>query len=146
MYAAVLAANPRDSGTQVNAAQSRARLGGAYLKARDAGRARAEYREALTMAEPLGRAPTSSMAALYTLADTYAGLGDVSAFAATNATRGIERSRESRDAQTWYAKSLHAWQGIHNPAHISPKGFPVTDRREVGRRARVVAGMTAVLQ
>lgn len=79
------------------------------------------------------------MAALYTLADAYAGLGDVSAFAATKATGSVERSWRSSEAHAWYAKSLQTWQGVHNRSHISPKGFLVTDPREVERRARRLA-------
>jgi len=38
------------------------------------------------------------------------------------------------DALAWYEKSLHSWQMIPNPSHISPNQFEVGDPREVARR------------
>jgi hypothetical protein len=66
----------------------------------------------LILAEALGSTDKASEAARYTLADTYAGLGDAAA---------LRGSRS--EARAWFDRSLAIWSTTPNPGAMSPNGF-----------------------
>ena len=79
------------------------------------------------------------MEALYALADTCAGLGDVSAVLAGKTKKAREQTKRWSKARDWYLKSVSTWHKIPNPAHISPNFFDVSDPQEIAHRAQLAA-------
>ena len=73
------------------------------------GAARSEYEEASSISELLTSRTPTNVAALYSLFESYAWLGDVSTASATKVTSSAERSRLSAEAWNWYAQSLNTW-------------------------------------
>ena len=121
----------------VNALAASIHLGHAYLKTRNLTKAGEQYHKALSIADSMissNPANAANVEVLYALADTYAGLGDLSAMLARKAPSAKERSRQWSEARHWYEKSLNAWQRIPNPARISPSGFEASDPRQIARR------------
>ena len=123
----------------MNEACTRNHLGRTHVKAGNLDQASEEYRKALTIAKWLVTSNSDNMEALYALADSYTGLGDVSAVLARRARVAKNQSKRWRESGDWYQKSLSTWQKIPNPAHISPNFFNVTEPREIARRAKLAA-------
>jgi len=139
IYAAISSADPKDIEDTVNEACTRNHLGRTHVKAGNLDQASEEYRKALTIAKWLVTSNSDNMEALYALADSYTGLGDVSAVLARRARVAKNQSKRWRESGDWYQKSLSTWQKIPNPAHISPNFFNVTEPREIARRAKLAA-------
>lgn len=90
--------------------------------------------EALDILTPLISPERQDVPALYSAADAYAGLGDVSAARARKAQNSRERAQLWSDARTWYEKSLSTWQKIPNSSGIGPAGFKARNPRDIARR------------
>jgi serine/threonine protein kinase/tetratricopeptide (TPR) repeat protein len=139
IYRALAAADLADLNNRLMSADIENRIARVHLKQGDMGAARREYEEAFSVSELLtSRAPTN-VAALYSLFESYAGLGDVSARMATKVTSGAERAKLSAEACEWYAKGLRTWGKIPNASRISPNGVEIHDPREIARRAKTAA-------
>jgi len=118
----------------VNALAASIHLGRAYLKTRNLTKAGEEYHKALSIADSMISSKPANVEVLYALADTYAGLGDLSAMLARKAASAKERFTQWSEARHWYEKSLNAWQRIPNPGRISNTGFEASDPRQIARR------------
>ncbi|MBZ5679272.1 MAG: hypothetical protein LAO24_04095 [Acidobacteriia bacterium] len=136
LYSAIVSADPADLEDAVNVVIMRNHLGGARLKLGLVPAAREDYRSALSTAESMTASNPDNIEVLYALADTYAGLGDVSAAQVKSSARASERSNAWRETGVWYGKSLDTWQRIPHPGPVSPNGFKAGDPREVTRRAK----------
>jgi non-specific serine/threonine protein kinase/serine/threonine-protein kinase len=137
IYRDLAATDVADLNNRLMSADIENRIARVHLKQGDMG-ARREYEEALSISEPLTSRTPTNVAALYSLFESYAGLGDVSAGMAAKMTSGAERSKLSAEAWNWYAKSLRTWEKIPNASRISPNGVKVHDPREIARRAKTV--------
>lgn len=134
LYRATASADPADTEDAVNVVIMRNHLGGAHLKLGKAEEALEDYRSALAGEESLAAASPDNVELLYAQADTYAGLGDVSAVLAQRSASAADRSSRWSQGEQWYRKSLSAWQRIPNPGPVSPNLFRVSDRHEIARR------------
>ena len=135
IYRALAAADLADLNNRLMSADIQNRIARVHLKQGDMGAARREYEEACSVGELLTSRTPTNVAALYSLFESYAGLGDVSAALATKDTSRAERSKLSAEAWNWYAKSLRTWERIPNASRISPNGVEIHDPREIARRA-----------
>jgi eukaryotic-like serine/threonine-protein kinase len=138
IYQTLASADPTDLNNRLLSADVENRIARVHLKQGDISAARREYEEAFSVGEPITSRTPTNVAALYTLFESYAGLGDVSAGMASRVTSGPERSKLSAEAWNWYAKSLRTWENIPNASRISPNGVEVHDPREITRRAKTV--------
>jgi hypothetical protein len=91
------------------------------LKLGHSDRARQTYKRAIEESEHLTVGDDPKQQAQYSLADSYAGLGDVS-FSLAAKTKE-QKNALSADACSWYEKSLHVWHVIPNSGWMSPNGF-----------------------
>jgi non-specific serine/threonine protein kinase/serine/threonine-protein kinase len=139
IYKDLAAADLADLNNRLMSADIENRIAGVHLKQGDMGAALREYEEAFSISELLTSRTPTNVAGLYSLFESYAGLGDVSAGMATKVTSGAERSKLSTEAWDWYAKSLRTWEKIPNASRISPNGVWVHDPREIARRAKTAA-------
>ena len=144
IYSAISAADPKDIEDTVNEACTRNHLGRAHLKSGNSDQASEEYRKALSISKALATSNPDNVEALYALADSYAGLGDVSAVLARRTRVAKDEADRWRESGDWYQKSLSTWQKIPNPAHISPNFFEVTEPREIARRAKLAADQSRI--
>jgi serine/threonine protein kinase/tetratricopeptide (TPR) repeat protein len=134
IYQDLAAADLADLNNRLMSADIENRIAGVHLKQGDMGAALREYEEAVSISELLTSRTPPNVAGLYSLFESYAGLGDVSAGLASKVTSGAERSKLSAEAWDWYAKSLRTWEKIPDASRISPSGVEVHDPREIARR------------
>jgi tetratricopeptide (TPR) repeat protein len=132
-YSAIIAADPQDLEDKVNVAAVSAHLARTHIKRGEMKEAAEQSRNALAQAESAVSTSPEDMEALYALADSYAGTGEVAVMMARNTTSAEERSRYWNDARGSYQMSLNVWQRIPNPSKIAPNGFEVTDLDDVTR-------------
>lgn len=92
------------------------------------------FHQALAAIEPLLSTPEPDLAALYTAADAYSGLGDLDLWEATHSSEDHAKQRGSCTlARSWYVKSLGAWHRIKNPSRDGPNGFDAGDPAQVAK-------------
>jgi eukaryotic-like serine/threonine-protein kinase len=131
---AVRAAGANDLRTQVYYCSSTDRLGAAWLKFRKPANAEKEYEKSLALLEPLTKASPDNAEALYALAETYTGEGNVSAQLARETRKPNDQAADWNAARAWYQKSLNIWSRVINPSRISTSTMEVTVPGEVSRR------------
>jgi tetratricopeptide (TPR) repeat protein len=85
-------------------------------------RAAARYfHQALSIAEPLLSASSGELNPLYAVADTYAGLGDLSLKRARLPGQAVAQQKANwTEARDWYAKSLETWRRVEHPDRFAP--------------------------
>lgn len=117
---------------QGDLAAAHLQLARALVERRERLAAYSEYRAAMTIAEPLVAANPPSLAARYTVADAYFGMGqlaragdlDFSAFGPSNPVTACD----------WYRKSSEMWRKIPNPGAISSSLKPCGNFAEVEKQ------------
>ena len=109
-------------------ANSSEKMGAAATLAGDVKSAQAYFEEALSAIEPLPSGRDANVMALYTAADAYSGLGDLSF---QNAMKHSREKAGLAQARFWYLKSVDAWHRIPHPSHSGPNGIDVGDPKLV---------------
>ena len=120
---------------QCDLAAAHLQLGAALAKMGDRQKAAAEYGDALAISEPLTAANPTNLAALYTEADAYFGMGRL-ARTRTAASFAIlnQPGEEPASACDWYRKSAEAWRGIPNPGAVSSSLKPCGNPSQVAKQ------------
>ena len=100
--------------------------------------ASAMYRKALELARQEAAASHPYQEALYSTADSYAGLGEIeSILAAENKQPIPAQVKHWNEALSWYEQSMKTWSQIKEPGMISPDGLdcipPATVARQLAR-------------
>ena len=131
--ASARAAGANDLRTQVYYCSSTDRLAAAMLKLGRTAEAKTQYEECRGILEPLQQANPDNAEALYALAETYAGEGDISVRLAKEAKHKSTRNAAWNSAADWYQKSLNTWSGVPNPVRISTSTMEVRIPAEVSR-------------
>jgi tetratricopeptide (TPR) repeat protein len=108
-----LTSKANDSDAHLTAAECKAKIGNAMLKAGQVEKAEAAFRQSLNLAKPFLSAETPDLTALYATADSDAGLGDIEVLQATSRLpKSANSSEHWRRAQSWYSQSLTAWEKV----------------------------------
>ena len=94
--------------------------------------------KALALSEPQSRVAYPSEESLYSIAESYANLGDAEAAAAA-AARGPGGEAHLSQARDWYLRSLEAWSRIKEPGLLSPSGTEPIPPALVKRRLAQVS-------
>lgn len=110
------------------------KIGDSLANLGDLETAAASYQKALDLAQPSAASEWHDVPVLYSLADLYAGLGDVSSAEAKRAHDPALRSKMWNQARTSYQQSLDVWKQIPNPSRMSPTGLPASDPRHIAAR------------
>jgi serine/threonine protein kinase len=92
------------------------------------------YHQALAIVEPLIAIKLPKIDALYTAADAYSGLGDLSLMEAKTSAQSTSRRKSRSEACLWYGKSVAAWQQIEHPSRSTPNGFDAGDPAAVAKK------------
>jgi serine/threonine protein kinase len=82
-----------------------------------------EYEQALAISQQVISQSSNMLEIQYAMADSYAGLGDLSRKKAEAVNVVRERIVNWTDARNQYQRSMNAWRQIHNPGATSPIGF-----------------------
>ncbi|MBZ5527106.1 MAG: serine/threonine-protein kinase [Acidobacteriia bacterium] len=98
-------------------------IAGALLKLGNPKAARDEYRRSLGWMELLRSTHPDSIEILYMIANSYAGLGDVSTVIAHAQREKNAQLRMLTEAHHYYQKSLATWQKVPHPGRFSLHGF-----------------------
>ena len=85
------------------------------------------YRSSLAIVEPLSRAQSPTPQVLYTVADTYEGIGRLVVKQAQTQSSSAGRTESWKEARSWFERSAEAWRRIQNPGKFSPSGFTAGD-------------------
>lgn len=114
-------------------AESYAKVGDAMVLIGNNQEASTCYFKALKIAESLALAKPPNVLALYSVADTYFGMGELAKRAAQQSKSASLEARHQhlREACGWYQKSADAWRQIPNPGRTTPSGFAVGDPQTV---------------
>jgi tetratricopeptide (TPR) repeat protein len=131
LYESLLRADSA-AGPSLEAAACREKMGEVAARIGNAKLATEYFHQALAAVEPLLSAQAPDLAALYTAADAYSGLGDLQLREASHFPKDHTQQREIwSQAHSWYVKSLDAWQRIKNPVRDGPNGFDAGDPARV---------------
>jgi eukaryotic-like serine/threonine-protein kinase len=123
---------------QVNVAASDVKLGEVMAKAGHDQDAANDFRQALTIVEPMISNQAANLDALYAAADAYSGLGDLGAKSARHSGLPAEK-RKARwtEARSWYLQSQNTWRRIDHPNHSAPNSFQVGDPIAVAKELKL---------
>jgi hypothetical protein len=110
--------------------------------------ANAMYRKALELARQEAAASHPYQEALYSTADSYAGLGEIETILATDNKQPIPTQvKHWNEARSWYEQSMKTWSQIKEPGMISPDGLdcipPATVARQLARCKEALARLRA---
>lgn len=102
---------------------------------RDFMAASAMYQKALELARPEAGGSHPNEQALYSIADSYAGLGETETFLAMD-TKQTRQSqvRHWDQARSWFEQSMNVWNQVKEPGMISPDGFDCIPPAAVARQ------------
>ena len=82
------------------------------------------FQKALELAQPQAAASHPSEQALYSTADSYAGLGETEIVLASDTTQALQDQIAHWDqARSWFQCSMTTWGKIKEPGLVSPDGF-----------------------
>jgi serine/threonine protein kinase/tetratricopeptide (TPR) repeat protein len=137
LYDRARLADEGDAGDRELAAECRTRLGQVSLLQRRTDAAANEYQRALELLKPALAATNPEVDALYIIADSYAGLGDVE-IARTGAKNLADPQAAGhwQRARTWFASSLDIWLRIPPSLHTRSPSQPVEGPPAVADKLR----------
>ena len=131
IYQTIVSADPADVNSRSTLAGIQNQMAGAYLKLGNLEKASRQYREALTISEPLSSGTVENLQMSYSVFESYSGLGDVSVAQAKTTRSSDQRIKYWNQARTWYQKGLDASKRIPNKASVGPDGFESPDPQVV---------------
>jgi tetratricopeptide (TPR) repeat protein/tRNA A-37 threonylcarbamoyl transferase component Bud32 len=126
---------PNDVDTRLRVASTEDRVGEALTRTGSFAEAIGHFHKALTSAEGLAASTPPNEWALYVVADSLSGLGDVFSASANRQRQPSVRIKELNEAHSWYQRSAGAWRQVHNPGAMNPGSF------DCGSPARVSAAI-----
>jgi serine/threonine protein kinase/tetratricopeptide (TPR) repeat protein len=129
------AAAANDVDTRLRVASTEDKLGEALSKTGNSSEAIANYQRALASAEGLAAAEPPNEWALYVVADSLSGVGDVFFASSERQHEPGQRLKALSEARSWYERSAGAWRRVHNPGAMNPGSF------DCGNPARVSAAL-----
>jgi tetratricopeptide (TPR) repeat protein len=132
LYAGIAGGDHQNIEAKLNLAAADTKVGALRLQLGEADSAADVFRRAITSLEKFQG--LSSDQVRYTLAEAYAGMGDVFSY---SAGRSATRSRQIsnwNEARLWYEKSHGTWNRLTNPGLVSPKGFAACDPVKIRNR------------
>lgn len=117
ILAKVQAADAEDVDARIDLANADNALGKLLVRMQDLPGAMDALHQALALSEKESQLPHPSEESLYTVAESYANLGDAEAAAAVK-----NGDAHLSEARAWYQRSLDVWGHIKEPGLLSPGG------------------------
>jgi tetratricopeptide (TPR) repeat protein len=119
----LVAAAGNDVDTRLRVASTEDKIGDVLARTGRFAEAMVNYRRALASAEVLAALNPPNEWALYVVADSLSGLGDVFWASANRQRQSSERIKDLTEAHSWYQRSAGAWRQVHNPGAMNPGSF-----------------------
>jgi tetratricopeptide (TPR) repeat protein len=116
------AEDPDNADAGLDIAQAYTALGRFLVKTRDPAGATELFRKALAFAEPQSARPRANEESLYTVAETYFGVGEAEEAMAL-ANHPESRAEHLNQARVAYTRSLDLWSRVKEPQLLSPGGY-----------------------
>ena len=123
IWAPLVAAAANDVDTQLRVASTEDKIGEVLGRTGRFAEAIVNYHRALVSAEGLAAVKPPNEWALYVVADSLSGLGDVFWASAKRQRASSDRVKELTEARSWYQRSAVAWRQVHNPGAMNPGSF-----------------------
>lgn len=140
IYESFYKADPGDIRASENAAACKLKMGEATAQQGNTKLSAEYFHQALSVVEPMLIDQSSNLSALYTAADAYSGLGDLSLQEARRQGQTAANARANWiEAHSWYLKSLDTWHRIEHPSHEAPNGFDAGDPAIVKKKVQYCA-------
>lgn len=144
----VQSADPANVDGRLRAAGLSNKVASMLARSHDLTAANAMYRKALELARQEAAANHPYQEALYSTADSYAGLGEIETILATGNKQPIPTQvKHWNEARSWYEQSMKTWSQIKEPGMISPDGLdcipPATVARQLARSKEALARLRA---
>ncbi len=130
-YQAILVAEPANIENAIAQSVALNGMAATDLRRRNHGAARDEFAQALKINEPLA---AGNADALYAVAATYMGLGNLALATTTVMTAADQRLQQRQQASAWYRKSLVAARRIPNLSPVDPWGLDSVDVQLIASR------------
>lgn len=108
-----------------------------YLRTGKVGEALTEYQNALAVSEPLTRGARPNLEAVYTMVNTYYGMGEVYRMLARRPDSQQRQGQLWNQASEWYGKSRAAVSSITEWRPITPNEFDAQDPAQIDVRWRL---------
>jgi serine/threonine protein kinase len=134
IYRKLYAKDASNTASQLDTAACKAAMANTELQIGDFKVASTDFREALSALDPFLSERVPDEQALYTAADSYAGLGEVESKEAYQAAGAGGQKAHWVAARSWYEQSLQQWKKIQHPMYVSPNGFECIPRPVVAQR------------
>jgi eukaryotic-like serine/threonine-protein kinase len=135
--------DPSNGGARLRRAFASNGLGFALVGMKDLPAASKMFHQALDIILPDANSDSPGEDALYGVADAYAGLSEIEALQAQNASTVGARAAHWQQALAWIDLSLKRWRQIREPGLVGPNGFDCVSMSEVtARRAKYAAMAT----
>jgi eukaryotic-like serine/threonine-protein kinase len=131
------AGNSRDAEARVDLASSYNEIAEILLERGDKKEASEYFQKALVLTDLATATKFAHQSEIYTIADSYAGLGLAEEAQARTCTTAGEQIAHWQKAKTWFDQSLGIWNQIKEPCVLRPDGFEVIPSREVQRELSV---------
>lgn len=122
IYQQIKSGDPENAENQLQLSGGYNDFGKSLLRKRDFNKANDSYRKSLASSEYLIHAAHPSENALYTVAESYTGLGDVESAQADSASSRSMRLAALKRSQEWYSQSLKLWARVKEPGFLTPSG------------------------
>jgi len=139
-YQKALAINQRlaqaDTGTAdwlEGEAEVRVKMGDFFLKNGRLEDAAASYRKGIAIAEPIVASQPDRQEGRYALCAAYFGMGEFFSERTKRTPTPAEREADWKEAESWYQRSVNAWQQIRHPAAVSPNGCSAGNPEDASR-------------
>jgi tetratricopeptide (TPR) repeat protein/tRNA A-37 threonylcarbamoyl transferase component Bud32 len=123
IWAPLVAAAANDVDTRLRVASTEDKIGEVLARTGRFAEAIVTYHKALDSAEALAAGKPANEWALYVVADSLSGLGDVFWASARRQHASRERIKDLTEARSWYQRSAVAWRQVHNPGAMNPGSF-----------------------
>jgi non-specific serine/threonine protein kinase/serine/threonine-protein kinase len=145
-YARICQSEPKDLEDCLGLAGTQDRIGRIRMQRGNPEGALAEYKQAITISEPLSSGVKPNLEAIYTLVNLYFGMGDVYASLAQQSPASRKSLAIQRESCGWYKKSYTAYQRIPEWLPITPNEFDSRNPKEIEDhlsqcRVRSLAGL-----
>jgi serine/threonine protein kinase len=126
--------DPDDAAAKLDVAAANNQLGKLQAQTHELNAATDSFKKALALSELETTARLPSEEALYSAADSYAGLGDAEERAAALPQPPQNQAAHLDQARTWYTHSLQVWERVKEPGLLSPGGYECVQPSVVRQR------------
>ena len=124
LFSAISSSDPNDADTRINLAAANSKIADVLVLKGNTTAAMETYGQVLSVVEAFAHSAPPNVQAQYTVADTYAGMGNAELQQAMRKSAStFQQKADWAQARSWFQKSFQEWRQVRNPGVMSPGGF-----------------------